>query len=128
MARQGTTPIVTLTIPVERDEDDNIIASSVLDGCNVYVTIDQNGEQITKASRTSPDIEITKNYDEEDPTRHISTSVAMYLSQGETLGFEVGAARVQLRWVNFIGEAYASDIATIKIEESLLEEVIEYGN
>lgn len=128
MARQGTTPIVTLTIPVERDEDGVIIPSSVLDGCNVYVTIDQNGEQITKASRTSEDIEITKNYDEDDPTKHISTSVAMYLSQRETLGLEVGKARVQLRWVNFIGEAYASDIASISIDESLLEEVIEYGN
>lgn len=126
--RQGTTPIVTLTIPVERDEDGNIIASSVLDNCNVYVTIDQNGTQITKASRTSQDIEITKNYDEDDPTKHISTSVAMYLSQEETLGLEVGSARAQLRWINVIDVAYASDIATIKIDESLLEEVIEYGN
>lgn len=126
--RQGTTPIVTLTIPVERDEDGNIIASSVLDNCNVYVTIDQNGTQITKASRTSQDIEITKNYDEDDPTKHISTSVAMYLSQAETLGLEVGSARAQLRWINVIDVAYASDIATIKIDESLLEEVIEYGN
>ena len=126
--RQGTTPIVTLTIPVERDEDGNIIASSVLDNCNVYVTIDQNGTQITKASRTSQDIEITKNYDDDDPTKHISTSVAMYLSQEETLGLEVGSARAQLRWINVIDVAYASDIATIKIDESLLEEVIEYGN
>lgn len=124
--RQGTTPIVTLTIPVERDEDDNIITSSVLDGCNVFVTIDQNGEQITKESKTSPDIEITKNYD--DDGTFISTSVAMYLSQEETLGLEVGKARAQLRWVNFINQAYASDIASIKIDESLLEEVIEYGN
>lgn len=126
--RQGTTPIVTLTIPVERDEDGNIIASSVLDDCNVFVTIDQNGSQITKASRTSQDIEITKNYDEDDPTKHISTSVAMYLSQAETLGLEVGKARAQLRWINVIDTAYASDIATITIDESLLEEVIEYGN
>lgn len=126
--RQGTTPIVTLTIPVERDEDGNIIASSVLDNCNVYVTIDQNGTQITKASRTSQDIEITKNYDEDDPTKQVSTSVAMYLSQEETLGLEVGSARAQLRWINVIDVAYASDIATIKIDESLLEEVIEYGN
>ena len=126
--RQGTTPIVTLTIPVERDEDGNIIASSVLDDCNVFVTIDQNGSQITKASRTSQDVEITKNYDKDDPTKHISTSVAMYLSQAETLGLEVGKARAQLRWINVIDTAYASDIATITIDESLLEEVIEYGN
>ena len=126
--RQGTTPIVSLTIAVERDENDVIIPSSVLDNCNVFVTIDQNGAQITKASRESDDIEITKNYAEDDPTRHISTTVAMYLSQAETLGLEVGKARAQLRWVNYLDEAYASDIATIKIDESLLEEVIEYGN
>ena len=126
--RQGTTPIVSLTIDVERDEDDRIVSSSVLDNCNVFVTIDQNGTQITKASRTSDDIRITKNYDEDDPTRHISTTVAMYLTQRETLGLEVGKARAQLRWVNFIDEAFASDIASITIDESLLEEVIEYGN
>lgn len=126
--RQGTTPIVSLTIDVERDKDDNIVPSSVLDNCNVYVTIDQNGEQITKSSRESSDIEITKNYSEDDPTRHISTTVAMYLTQEETLGLEVGNARVQLRWINILDEAFASDIATIKIDESLLEGVIDYGN
>lgn len=126
--RQGTTPIVSLTIDVERDKDDNIVPSSVLDNCNVYVTIDQNGEQITKSSRESSDIEITKNYSEDDPTRRISTTVAMYLTQEETLGLEVGNARVQLRWINILDEAFASDIATIKIDESLLEGVIDYGN
>lgn len=126
--RQGTTPIVSLTIDVERDEDDVIIPSTILDGCNVYATIDQNGTQITKASRESEDIEITKNYSETDPTRQISTTVAMYLTQEETLGLEVGKARAQLRWVNVLDEAYASDIATITIDESLLEEVIQYGN
>ena len=126
--RQGTTPIVSLTIDVERDEDDVIVPSSVLDNCNVYVTIDQNGTQVTKASRDTLDIAITKNYDESDPTRHISTTVSMFLTQKETLGFEVGKARAQLRWVNFLDEAYASDIATITIDESLLEEVIAYGN
>ena len=126
--RKGTTPIVSLTIDVERDEDDRIVPSSVLDNCNVFVTIDQNGTQITKASRTSDDVKITKNYDKNDPTRHISTTVAMYLTQAETLGLEVGNARAQLRWVNFIDEAFASDIATIKIDESLYEEVIDYGN
>lgn len=126
--RQGTTPIVSLTIPVERDEDDVIIPSSTLDGCNVFATLDQDGTQITKSSRESDDIEITKNYDSTDPTRHISTTVAMYLTQAETLGFEIGAARAQLRWVNYLGEAYASDIATVRIDEALYQEVIAYGN
>lgn len=128
MARQGTTPIVTLTVDVERDENGAIVPYSVFDNCNVFVTLDQDGTQVTKASRTSEDIEIKKNYDKDDPTKHISTSISMYLSQKETLGFDIGKARVQLRWVNFLGEAYASDIATYDIDESLYQEVIEYGN
>ena len=128
MARQGTTPIVTLTVDVERDEDGNIIPYSVFDNCNVFVTLDQDGTQVTKASRESEDIEIQKNYDENDPTKHISTSISMYLTQEETLGFDVGKARVQLRWVNIYGQAFASDIVSYDIDESLYQEVIEYGN
>jgi len=112
--RQGTTPIVTLDVPQE------------FDNCNVYVTIDQNGTQITKASRTSNDIEITKHYDDNGDFSY--SSVAMYLTQAETLGLDVGKARTQIRWVDFIGDAYATDIGSITIDESLLEEVIEYGN
>ena len=112
--RQGTTPIETLTVAQE------------FDNCNVYVTIDQDGTQITKASRTSDDIEITKNYDDEGNFE--SSSIALYLTQAETLRLEVGTARVQVRWIDFAGDAYASEIGTVNIEESLLQEVIEYGN
>ena len=114
MARQGTTPIISLNVPQE------------FDNCNVYVTIDQNGSQITKASRTSQDIEITKHYNEDGEFDH--STVAIYLTQSETLGLEVGKARVQIRWVDFIGDAHATSIGAFKIDESLLEGVIEYGN
>lgn len=112
--RQGTTPIVSLE--VEQN----------FDNCNVYVTVDQNGTQVTKASRTSPDIEITKHYDENGEFTY--STVAMYLTQAETLSLDVGKARAQIRWIDFIGDAYATDIGAITIEESLLQEVIEYGN
>lgn len=113
--RQGTTPIVSL------DVEENF------DNCNVYVTVDQDGTQVTKASRTSPDIEITKHYDENGEFTY--STVAMYLTQAETLRFEAGKARAQIRWIDFIGDARATDIDNdIKIEESLLQEVIEYGN
>lgn len=111
--RQGTTPIVTLDVPQD------------FTSTNVYVTIDQNGTQITKSSRDSADIEITKHY-KDDGTFDYS-SVAMYLSQAETLGLEIGKARTQIRWVDVLGVAYATDIGTIDIEESLYEEVISYG-
>ena len=112
--RQGTTPIVTLDV------------AQNFDNCNVYVTVDQNGTQVTKASRTSDDIEITKHYDENGDFDY--SQVAMYLRQAETLGFDIGKARVQIRWVDFIGNAYATDIKSFKIDESLLTEVINYGN
>ena len=114
MARQGTTPIVTLEVPQE------------FDNCNVFVTIDQNGTQVTKASRTSEDIEITKHYDESGNFDY--SNVAMYLTQAETLVFDIGKARVQIRWVDFLGNAEATEIGTFSIEESLYQEVIAYGN
>ena len=111
--RQGTTPIVTLDVAQD------------FDGCNVYVTIDQDGTQVTKASRTSPDIEVSKHYDENGDFDY--SKVAVYLQQNETLGFDVGKARVQIRWVDFLGNAFATDINSFKIDESLLTEVIDYG-
>ena len=114
MARQGTTPIVSLE--VEQN----------FDNCNVYVTIDQDGTQVTKSSRESPDIEITKHYNEDGEFDY--SIVAMYLTQAETGKFDVGKARVQARWVDFIGDAHATEIGTISIEETLLQGVIEYGN
>ena len=112
--RQGTTPIVTLDVAQD------------FDGCNVYVTIDQDGTQVTKASRTSSDIEISKHYDDDGNFDY--SKVAVYLQQAETLGFEVGKARVQIRWVDFIGNAFATDIQSFKIDESLLDDVIDYGD
>lgn len=112
--RQGTTPIVSL------DVEQNF------DYCNVYVTIDQDGMQITKASRESNDIEITKHYDDEGEFSY--STVAMYLTQNETLKLEVGKARVQIGWVDYLDKAHKTDIGTIKIDESLLQEVMTYGN
>lgn len=112
--RQGTTPIETLEVAQD------------FTNCNVYVTIDQDGTQITKASRTSDDVEITKHYDEEGNFDY--SSVAVYLTQAETLALEIGKARVQIGWVDFIGRAWKTEIGTISIEESLLQEVMEYGN
>ena len=114
MARQGTTPIITLDVAAD------------FDNCNVFVTLDQNGTQVTKASRESGDIEITKHYD--DSGNFDYSKVAVYLNQNETLGFDVGKVRCQVRWVDFLGNAFATSINSFKIDESLLESVIEYGN
>lgn len=114
MARQWTTPIETLEV------------AQNFDNCNVYITIDQDGTQITKSSRESPDIEITKHYDDDGEFAY--STIAVFLTQAETGKLEVGKARVQARWVDFIGIAHATEIGTIDIEETLLQGVIEYGN
>ena len=112
--RQGTTPIVTLE------------AAKNFDNCNVYVTIDQDGTQITKSSRGSGDVKITKHYDDDGEFDY--SIVALYLTQAETLKLDVGKARAQIRWVDFIDNAGATDIGEVDITESLLQEVISYGN
>lgn len=115
MIYQGTTPIIIGTVDQE------------FDYANVYATVEQNGVLITKSSRGSDDIEITKNYDEDG--NFVSSTVAMYLTQQETLKLEAGTARAQLRWIDITGNAQASDIDTnIQIGESLYQEVITYGN
>lgn len=110
---RGTTPIVS--IDIEKD----------FSGNTVIATIDQDGTQVTKSS-TGNDVKITKVYDE-DTGDFLYSTVAVYLSQAETLLFEVGRARVQLRWINFLGDAEKSDIASVMFDEVLLERVIQYG-
>ena len=114
MARQGTTPIITLDVAQD------------FDNCNVFVTIDQDGTQVTKSSRDSEDIAITKHYDDSGVFDY--SKVAVYLHQEDTLGFDVGRVRVQIRWIDYAGNAFATDIKSFKIDESLLDDVIDYGN
>lgn len=113
--RRGSTPIVSITVP---NQD--------FTNCNVYVTLDQDGTQVTKASRTSDDIQIVKNLDSNGDL--VSSTVAVYLTQEDTMKFEVGNCRVQIRWIDLLDNAYVTDIKSIKLNETLLEGVIEYGN
>ena len=110
---RGTTPIVTLDIAKE------------FDGDTVIATIDQDGTQVSKSS-TGSDVKITKVYDE-NTGEFLYSDVAVYLSQEETLKFDVGKARVRLRWIDVLGDAEKSDIASVMFDEVLLERVIHYG-
>ena len=110
---RGTTPIITFEIEQN------------FDGCTVIATIDQDGTQVTKSSAGS-DLRVTKVYDE-DTGDFLYSSVAVYLTQSETLKFDVGKGRVQLRWIDLIGTAKKSDIGTVDFDEVLLERVIAYG-
>lgn len=113
--RRGSTPIITLSV------DGETFANS-----KIFVTIDQDGTQITKDS-DGTDLKKTIIYDEETGEA-IGSELAVYLSQADTLKLEVGKARVQIRWIDYLHNAYVSDISTIDLEEVLLESEIEYGN
>ena len=112
--RRGSTPFVTLSVDGEEFKNSTVV-----------VTIDQDGTQITKSS-TGNDVKLTKVYDEETG-EFLRTDVTVYLSQADTLKFDVGQARAQVRWVDILGYAWVTDIVTVSLEEVLLEREIEYG-
>ena len=109
---RGSTRVATLTIPID------------FTGCTVFITIDQNGTQVTKKSNESG-VEITKQYDDDGNFDH--SVINVYLTQADTLTFEVGRAEIQVRWINVLGEADVSDIGTITLDRVLLEREIAYG-
>ena len=112
--KRGSTPLITLSVEGEEFRNSTVI-----------VTIDQDGTQVTKSS-TGNDVNLSRVYDE-DTGDFLRTDITVYLSQADTLKLSVGQARVQIRWVDFLGYAYVSDIRTINLEEVLLEREIEYG-
>lgn len=100
--RRGTTPTITIRV---KGED--------FDGSMLYVTLEQGAIQLTK---TGSDVLVT-------PTETGST-VAIFLTQEETLMFAKGTARIQIRWINSSGIADASSIKNIEVNPILLEGVI----
>lgn len=109
---RGSTRVATLTIPVD------------FTNCTVFVTIDQNGTQVTKKSGQNG-IEITKHYDDDGVFDY--STIAVYLTQADTLSLEVGQADIQARWVNHLGQADVSSVGRITLDRVLLEREIAYG-
>lgn len=103
--RRGTTPTITITVTGED-----------FAGATMYVTLEQGNYELTK---TGADVVVT-------PTQTGST-VVIFLSQEETLGFIKGTAKIQIRWINSSGVAQASPIKNIEVDPILLEGVIEYA-
>lgn len=100
--RRGTTPTITIRV---RGED--------FEGSTLYVTLEQGALELTKSGS---DVLVT-------PTETGST-VAIFLTQEETLMFAKGTARIQIRWINSSGIADASPIKNIEVNPILLEGVI----
>lgn len=104
--RRGTTPTIIIRVIGED-----------FDGATMYVTLEQGSYEVTK---TGDDVTVT-------PTESGST-VSIFLSQSETLGFSKGTARIQIRWIDSGGIAQASPIKSIDVGPILLEGVIDYGS
>lgn len=102
--RRGTTPILTFTV------DDDIDLTALQD---VYLTIRQQGAYAVTKHKGSEGFEITGAHE-----------VQVLLSQKETLKFKAGRAACQLRGVNSSGQAFATDIEYVTIDDVLLQEVI----
>lgn len=101
--RRGTTP--TLEVQVQGYDLESLK--------DVYVTILQQGVYALTKTKSSSGVEVNGD------------KFYISLSQKETLKFHDGHARVQMRGINDAGEAIASDIAVIRVEPVLLEEVID---
>ena len=110
---RGTTPTFTITLN----------GIDLTDGYRVYVTIDQNGTQLTKNSSSNAQHMILTKLDNEDGA--VSTQIDLHLTQRETLGFEVGKAEMQAKWIDAGGAVEASDISSVEFSRALLEDVIQ---
>ena len=99
---RGTTPDYILT--VDRD----------LTGMTVFVTISQAGVKVTL---TNEDMTIVGGE---------TSTIALRLTQQQTLGLRSGTASVQVRFIDAAGTAWATDIKTLNVSPVLLERVISY--
>lgn len=97
---RGTTPVIEV----------NVTGIQLSELENIYVTLRQDMQEITK---TNDEIII-----EEGNIMHIP------LTQEDTLKFDNGSVRVQMRATTKDGHAVASNIKKCLIEEILMEGVI----
>ena len=99
---RGTTPDYVLTVNADLTDK------------AVYVTISQAGVKVTL---TNEDMTIVGGE---------TSTIAIRLTQRQTLGLRAGAASVQVRFVDSEGYAQATEIKTLTVSPVLLERVIAY--
>lgn len=143
--RRGSTPIIVIdvlkgdaagdAVRTDRYDGDEIHIiyvdlfndGDMFNGCDVYVTLDQDGNQVTKATTDNDgSLWLSPIYDN-DTEERIGTRIRAFLSQRDTLNLDVGRAEVQFRWIKADGTAHVSDISTVTLSRVLLEEVIVHG-
>ena len=100
----GTTPTFTLTF-----DDDNLDLTSAQ---NVYVTF-HSANKTSSLTKTGEDLVVEEK------------SIAVYLTQEETLAFYEGQVEIQANWTSATGGRYASNVVTYAFGKQLLKEVLE---
>lgn len=99
---RGTTPTVFLTFAQE-DVDFTLTH-------NVYVTFSSNLKSVTKSGE---DLDVAANV------------ISVWLSQRDTLGFQLDEVEVQANWTYENGRRGCSNIKTIAIDRNLLMREVE---
>lgn len=101
---RGTTPDYILEVNADLSDK------------TVYVTIRQASKKLTL---TGDDLLIA--------TDETGSTIAIRLTQEQTLGFVVGDAEVQVKFIGSDGYTQATDVQTITVRRALLERVVEYN-
>lgn len=113
--KQGTTPLISVIL------DDEAIQNAT-----VYFSLKTRNRLIVKSNyNDTGEVVVEPVYNESQ--EQIGTSIAVQLSQLETLCLHPGTARVEVGWVFEDGSADKSNIGIVNISATLLNEVMRYG-
>lgn len=114
----------TLSVDVEGDRFRNALGEDR----NVYVTLQQNENLVTKYREDLEVTDITEEYEEQKDgetvtgTKTTGANIKVTLSKEDTEKFEVGGVQFQIRWNDNDGNTCGSKIVQIPIGGSLNEE------
>ncbi len=100
---RGTTPDYILTVDADLSDK------------TVYVTISQGRTRLTL---TGDELSIATDAE--------GSTIAIRLTQEQTLGLAVGRAEVQVKFIGADGVTQATDIQPMLVHRALLERVVEY--
>lgn len=98
---RATTPTFTLTFTEE--------GLDLTTASNVYVTFEQKDVNFTKQGA---DLDIEEK------------AIDVFLSQEETLQFQIGMVDVQVNWTMANGRRASSDVKQVEISKQLLRQVV----
>lgn len=103
---QGTTPAVTYSI-----------MGMDVSAMTPFVSFKNGTEVLTKTGDS-----VVMEYDGGADI----TTVICYLTQQETLAMQPGSTKTQIRFIDSDGQAYATDKATLRVEDVIYKTIIQY--